>query len=776
VRILLIVPEIVGAVDRAPLLGASGVGSYTVGSSSFIPGKEPSMPRKVFAAIVLFSAFVCASCAKHPKGVSEGLAMPPRAEVNLNKGWKFVRQDVNGADQPGFDDSAWQAIDLPHTWNAEDGEDGTADLKAHPRGDYYRGVGWYRRHLSLDASQIKGKSLFIRFDAASIVADVYVNGKPAGNHKGMFAAFCFDVTPLLTAGDNVIAVKVDNSFNKDVPPLNADFTFFGGLYRGVNLLVLDPLSVSPMDDASSGVYVKQVSVQPDIADLEITTKLRNASQDSKTATVKCEVLDANGNVVRSSSGTTEVAANGSADSVQTIEMSHPHLWNAKKDPYLYEVRVSVADGSTVTDRVEQPLGVRFFKVIPDEGFILNGVSYPLHGVNRHQDRPHKGWAISPADHEEDFKLIMEMGCTGIRLAHYQHAQEFYDLCDRGGLVVWAEACMVNEVTASQAFDDVAKRQVRELIKQNYNHPAICFWSVYNELRRVTGLNPQQQEIQGQHQIDLVKQLNDECHQLDPTRLTTAATNQEKPEHPLNTITDLIGFNRYYGWYSKTAEDWQEELDKIHQILADHCVGISEYGAGASIHFHEANPPKKPKSTLSPFHTEEWQCYVHEQAYNAMKVRRWLWGTFLWNMFDFAADQRHEGDHAGINDKGMVTYDRKVKKDVFYFYKANWTSDPFVYVTERRWSPRGAGNAPVKVYSNCDSVDLKVNGKSLGAQQNVDHTFVWDGVQLNPGSNTLEAVSNQGGRWIVDKITVNYDPNFKQQVPTTAPVGALDLKD
>ncbi|HSV13900.1 MAG TPA: glycoside hydrolase family 2 TIM barrel-domain containing protein, partial [Tepidisphaeraceae bacterium] len=663
------------------------------------------MTRRFLPWCALLISIVCASCANQsaPTTSVAGISAPPRVVKNLSPNWKFIRQDVPGAEQPAFDDSSWDSINLPHTWNARDGEDGTADVKANPRGDYYRGVGWYRRQLTLDPNQVKGKSVFLRFDAASIEADVFVNGKHAGNHKGMFAAFCFDVTPLLNAsGDNIIAVKVNNAMNPDIPPLNADFTFFGGLYRGVNVLVLDPLSITPLDDASSGVYVKQAKVDADHADLEITTKLRNADSATKSASVKCEVLDAGGNVVQSSNGNAQVAAGADADSVQTIGIDHPHLWNAKKDPYLYQVRVTVSDGSNVVDRVTQPLGIRFFKADPDQGFFLNGASYPLHGVNRHQDRPDKGWAISPADHAEDFALIMEMGCTGIRLAHYQHAQEFYDLCDKGGLVVWAEACLVNEVTASQAFDDVARQQVRELVKQNFNHPAICFWSLFNELRDPGGVKGEQLEIQRKHQIDLVSSLNDEAHQLDPSRLTTGATNQPKPEYELNKITDVIAFNRYDGWYRKAATDWPKELDDTKAALPGRAIGISEYGAGGGIHMHEANPPRKPKGTVQAWHPEEWQCYVHEQAYGAMKQRPWLWGTFLWNMFDFAADNRHEGEHAGINDKGMVTYDRKVKKDVFFFYKANWTQTPVTYIAERRHTDRVYRTAPVKVYSNATS--------------------------------------------------------------------------
>ena len=685
-------------------------------------------------------------------------AAEPRSVIDLNGDWKFVRADRFGAAAPSFDDSTWEAVTLPHTWNNLDGEDG---------GDnYYRGAGWYRRHLTLDAD-LAGKSLFLKFDGASSVTDVFVNGKPAGRHEGMFAAFCFDVTGLLrTSGDNVVAVRVDNGKNPDVPPISADFTFFGGIYRSVHLLVLNPLSITPLDDASSGVYVKQAKVSVDAANLEITAQLRNAGNADKSATVSCELLDADGKSVGESHGDVQISAAAATAAVQQIHVDHPHLWNGRKDPYLYRMRVTVSDGTTVVDRVVEPVGLRFFTVDPDKGFFLNGRSYPLHGVNRHQDRIDQGWAISPAEQEEDFKLIMEMGCTGIRLSHYQHAQDFYDLCDRGGLVVWAEACLVNSVTVSKAFDDTVMQQLKELIKQNFNHPSICFWSLFNELGDPRSLPAVERQRQNKHQIDLITQLNDLAHQLDNTRVTTAATSRLDPLYPLNRITDVIAFNPYDGWYVKTPADWPAELDRIHSAIPGRSSAVSEYGAGASIYQHEANP-SQPKAG-GPWHPEEWQCTVHEAAYAAMKDRPWLWGTFLWNMFDFAADQRNEGDHPGRNDKGMVTYDRKTKKDVFYFYKANWSDESFVYVTDRRFTPRDQQRGPVKIYSNCDSVELKMNGESLGPKTTDNHIFIWPDVQLKLGENQLEAIGKKGDQQYTDAATIVYDPAAHVVRPTTTP--------
>lgn len=684
-----------------------------------------------------------------------------RQAQDLDPGWKFIEQDVAGAQEAAFDDSAWQSISLPHTWNNLDGA-GNGPVRA----DYYRGPGWYRRHIDLSAGAFAGKRLFLKFDAASKDTDVYVNGKPAGpTHKGMFGAFCFDVTALMNlTGDNVVAVRCDNSADPAVAPLTADFTFYGGIYRSVHLLVLNPLAVTPLDDAGPGVYLKQAQVSADHADVEITTKVQNAAAADQAASVKCEVLDGDDHVVQQSMQSATITAGATSDVVQTVSVDHPHLWNARKDPYLYHVRVTVSGPGGATDQVIQPLGLRFYRVDPDLGFFLNGQSYPLHGVNRHQDRQDMGWAITPKEHQEDFDLIMEMGCTAIRLSHYEHAQEFYDLCDKGGLVVWAEDGMVNSVGPTQDFETNIKQQLTELIKQNFNHPSICFWSLYNELRDPPrGAAGVQQH---QHYVDVVTHLNDLAHQLDPTRLTTAAT-LLAPTDQLNKITDVIALNKYFGWYNGTRTEWPQQLDIWRTALPGRDIGVSEYGAGASILEHEFDP-KQPVTT-STWHPEEWQCLVHESAYAAMKDRPWLWGTFLWAMFDFGSATRHEGDHLGINDKGLITYDRKTKKDAFYFYKANWSDLPFVHVNDSRYTPRNLGNGPVKIYSNCDSVELQVNGRSLGSQTAADHIFIWPSATLRVGNNDFLATGTRAGRDYSDECQIVYDPNAVTFHPTTLPI-------
>ena len=667
-----------------------------------------------------------------------GAAISPRADISLDDGWRFIRQDMPGAQAVDFDDNGWQSIHLPHTWNNLDGEDGG--------NNYYRGPAWYRRRLRADPVYA-GKEIYLKFDGAATVTDVYVNGRSVGEHRGNFGAFCFDVTSFMNHdGDNLIAVRVDNAYNPDIPPLSGDFTVFGGLYRDVHLLALDRLSVTPLDYASPGVFLKQDRVSDRQAKLDIITEIRNVSGVSKRATIKTRITDAKGRLVHSTS-TRKMAPDGTTQTVdQHVTLRRPHLWDGVDDPYLYQVTVDVMDGKRVTDEVTQPLGLRYFHVDPNQGLFLDGKHYALHGVDRHQDRLNKGWAISPADHLQDFDLIREMGCTGIRLAHYQHAQYFYSLCDRGGLVVWAELPLVNRLGKSAAFAENARAQLTELIKQSYNHPSILFWSLFNELQfpkpRNAPANP--------NDWALIVQLNKLAHQLDPTRLTTAASDIN-PAHPVNFITDLIAFNRYYGWYGGKPGDWPKALDDLHRKYPNRCIAISEYGAGASIYQHEQDP-KQPQAG-GRWHPEEWQSVVHEAAWKAMETRPFLWGTFIWNMFDFASDGRHEGDTPGRNDKGMMTYDRKTKKDTFFWYKANWTTDPFVYITSRRFTPRAAGPIEVKIYSNCDRVSLNVNGHLIGAQTAPDHIFLWTNVALTTGADRIEAIGEKNGRRVRDSCVI-----------------------
>ncbi len=647
-----------------------------------------------------------------------------RVNLDLNSAWKFIRADITGAQEIKFDDSGWTAINLPHTWNNIDGQDGG--------NDYYRGIGWYRKHITIDGAY-QGKSIYLRFEGANSVADVYVNGTYVGQHRGGYSAFCFDVTAQVRPGAaNLIAVKVNNAHNDDIPPLSADFTFFGGIYRGVQLLITDKLCITPLDFASPGVYLQTTNVNAAAADLQITAKIKNNHDRSRNVTLKTTIVDAANRIVASSTSARTVAAGANYDFVQKMTISKPRLWNGLRDPYLYRAYVELRDGSTVVDLVDQPLGIRYFHVDPNQGFILNGKYLDLHGVNRHQDRLDKGWAIGPAEHREDFNLIKEMGCTAVRLAHYQHAEYFYQLCDSGGMVVWAEIPFVNNVTISDGFYENAKQQLLELIRQNYNHPAIFFWGLGNEIK-VTPGSP----------AELLQQLNDLAHAEDPARLTAYAADYATE---YSWLTDVNGFNKYDGWYTGTYNQVPGWCDAIHANRPHHNVGVSEYGAGAGIYIHSLTPENQD-------HSEEYQCLFHEAYWQSFQNRPFIWGKFIWNMFDFAVDFRDEGDTPGRNDKGMVTYDRKTKKDVFFYYQANWTDTPVLYIAARRFTERKNEETDVKIYSNCDSVELQVNGVSLGTQKGrSDRVFLWTGANLASGENIIAAAGIKDGVRYSDSCT------------------------
>ena len=436
-----------------------------------------------------------------------------------------------------------------------------------------------------------------------------------------------------------------------------------------------------------------------------------------------------------------------------LTVGRPHLWNGRVDPYLYRVEVSVlsADGGAVVDAVAAPLGIRTFSVDAAKGFILNGKPYPLHGVDVHQERQDKGWAISAADEAQDVALIMEMGCTGVRAAHYQHSENFYDLCDRAGLVVWAEVPVVDRLGSSAAFTENARQQYVELIRQNFNHPCICFWSAGNEVDASGG----NFNKAGPAVYAWFREMAKLGRAEDPSRLTAAAY-REKFSPPAD-VTDVFGLNIYLGWYDASFDDLATYIEKHDQNGARGKWAVTEYGAGASIYFHSEKPVRMD-------HTEEYQAIYHEKNWAVLKEHPEIWGKFVWAMFDFASDGRFEGDHAGINDKGLVTHDRLVKKDAFYFYKANWSEEPTVHIASKRFSVRGVESIAVKVYSNAPRVELAVDGVALGEKGNENGTFLWDGVKLRVGENRVVATGIFGdGRRVVDEGVFTYTPGAATEV-------------
>lgn len=655
-----------------------------------------------------------------------------RIEIPLNENWKFSKGNPGNVYQINFDDSGWQNVSLPNTWNNLDGQDG---------GTYYRGSGWYRKSFIIPEN-LNLKKIFIRFGAANMIADVYLNGKFVGEHKGGYAAFIFDITKFINFGSkNILAVKVDNTDFKNsdefhLAPLDADYTMDGGLYRKVKLIVTNDLHISLTDYASPGIFITQKNVSDNHADISLLSELKNDSNKKQEITLNSSIYDKDGKIVTNNSRNIFISPNASSNCIQSFSINNPHLWNGRNDPYLYKVVVSIYKNKKLFDEVSQPLGLRYFKVDPDKGFFLNGKPYKLHGFCLHEDKKNKGRAISNSDRKEEMDYMLDIGATIVRLAHYQHGQDMYRLCDKSGIVVWTEIPLVNHIDTSSYFAINCEQQLKELIRQNYNHPSILFWGIFNELGNVKGPDP----------ISLVKNLNKLAKKEDSTRYTTAAANYS--DIPAAFVTDVLGLNKYFGWYNGTSKELGTYLDKWHHEHPDRAIGLSEYGAGASIYQHEDNP-KQPR-TDGPWHPEEYQTNFHEIVWKEIEARPYIWFSTLWNGFDFASDSRREGFQPGINDKGIITQDHATKKDAYYWYKVNWNPAPMVHITDKRFTKRDTSSINIKVYSNADEVELILNGASLGKIQSKDHRFIWNSVLLKSGENNVKAVALIKGREYSDE--------------------------
>jgi len=664
-------------------------------------------------------------------------AQPPRAEIAFNSDWKFVRGDVEGASAEQFTDAAWQPVVLPHTWNAED---------ALPGDKMYQGPGWYRKEFNAPPDW-RGRRVFLRFGAASLAADVYLNGSKLGTHEGGFAAFCFEITRYLHQNArNALAVRVDNR-RGTISPLGGDFTIYGGLYRPVTVILTNSLDITPLDYAGPGVYLKQLSATIDMAQVEVTTKVSNTSDNTRFFIAQVTVMDEKGKTVTMQRASGAVSSGGFQNLKETIAIRRPRLWNGVKDPYFYTARVDLIEKGKRVDSVEQPLGVRDFHVDPQRGDILNGQPIQIHGVCLHQEGPN-GWAVSEKDEDADMAIMRDMGVNGVRLVHYQHSPHFLTLCDRYGIIAWSELALVNNTHHTDEFRQNLRQQLVELIRQNFNHPSIFMWSMYNEISSRT-----------EKPALIVKELVDLAHDEDPTRPTTGAASGDTMANLPDAINvlDLISLNIYDGWYGGKPEALGPNLDKYNLKYDSRGVSLSEYGAGASVKQHQQGMTERPNPN-SRFHPEEWQAIQHEIQLPIIQARPYMWGSFLWVMFDFASAGRHEGDTDGINDKGLVTRDRQVKKDAFFFYRANWNPDPMVYITSRRDDQRTSPATAIKIYSNCDKVTLKINGKSQGElTKKADYIYVRDGVTLTVGTNLIEADGTSPGKVAHDLCTWIYKP-------------------
>ena len=606
-----------------------------------------------------------------------------REITKIMKGWEFTGPD-----------GTTTTVDLPHTWNARDGQDGG--------NDYWRGTCIYRTHFAAPQFNTASHQVWIQFDGVNASAHVVLNGSPVCNHDGGYSTFRANITELLR-DENELTVEVDNSKNNRVYPQKADFTFYGGIYRDVSLMVVSKNHFTLDYFGGPGIRITP-TVQGADASVQVTTWHDGEGE------VSIELLDAAGNTV----------ATGKGPDI-TLTIFNAHLWNGVKDPYLYSCKARLVVNGTVEDETTTRFGVRSFKVDPKKGFFLNGKSYPLHGVSRHQDRKGLGNAITREMHDEDMALIKEIGANTIRLAHYQHDQYFYDLCDEVGMVVWAEIPYISEHMPNGRENTIS--QMKELIIQNYNHPCIVCWGVSNEITISTK--------DKKDMLDNHRQLNDLCHEMDKTRLTTLACYAMcGPFNRSAHITDMVSWNLYMGWYVPGFILNDLWMGFFHLCFPNRPFGYSEYGAEGMPNLHSTHPHRGD-------HTEEYQAKYHEYMLRCFKRHPWMWATHVWNMFDFAADARDQGGEPGMNHKGLVTFDRKTKKDSFYIYKAWWSDEPFVHICSKRYADRTENEIEVKVYSNQKQVSLYVNGEKL-AEQEGEHIFKFR-VKLN-GETKVQAVA------------------------------------
>ena len=636
-----------------------------------------------------------------------------RKTVNINRGWKFIKAEI-GPERAATAEGT--LLDLPYTWNGKDGQDGG--------NDYFRGVCTFVKKFVAPELEKDGR-LYLEFKGVNSSARVIFNGKEVCRHDGGYSTFRCDVTDLMNE-ENLLIVYADNSKTEKVYPQTADFTFYGGIYRDVNLIAVSKDHFDLDYHGAPGI-----AITPAVKDGKCTVKTDAyvTGEGEVTITIK----DAEGNAVAEGGNGEELA------------VENARLWDGTNDPYLYTASAVLRSGGKEVDRIEKRFGFRSFSVDPKKGFILNGRPYPLRGVCRHQDRPGVGNALTRQMHEEDMALIKEIGANTLRLAHYQHDDYFYDLCDEAGLIVWAEIPYISRHMPEA--NDNALSQMKELIYQQYNHTCIVMWGISNEIT-----------MYGKHKKNMLafhKKLNDFVHEADPTRLTTLAVfAMAGPMNKTAHITDVVAWNLYLGWYVPGFFLNDLWISLFHALYPKRCLGYSEYGAECMPALHSAHPKRGDNS-------EEYQASYHEFMLRCFARHHYMWGTYVWNMFDFAADARNQGGEPGMNHKGLVTFDRKTRKDSFYIYKAYWSKEPFVHIAGKRFANRTGRSTTVKVYTNCGSAELYCNGKKLDGKTKDGRAFVFK-VKLSD-VNELRAVSGGCTDECVIKKVSKPDPDYKLHV-------------
>jgi beta-galactosidase len=688
-----------------------------------------------------------------------------RTRYTINEGWRYHADGLNLAEKPATPDESWERVSLPHTWNATDPFDDEPS--------YRRGIGWYRKRLPLDGA-LQGKRIFLHFEGANQVADVYVNGAFAGQHRGGYTAFTIDITPYVkfdgAANENLIAVQVDNSHSPFIPPLSIGYALYGGIYRDVWLVATDQVHVAMTDHGSPGVFV----TTPEVSRAQGVAAVRgvavNDGSSAKQLRVVNAVLDATGARVAEASGTVSVQGGGSAAWSQRLPaIRTPRLWSPD-DPYLYTVQTDVYDGPVRRDRVTSPLGFRWFAFAPATGFSLNGAKLQLRGTNRHQDYAGVGSAMSNDLHVRDMRLIKEMGANFVRLAHYPQDPAVLEAADRLGLLLWEEIPVVNYITPAPEFTRTAETMLREMIRQHYNHPSVVMWGTMNE---VFLWGPEGFRIRKQVDTAYAREVqryaahvDSLARREDPTRASAMATHMsgDYDAYGISSIPQVLGLNIYDGWYSGTFDGLGINLDRRHRQNPERVLFVSEYGAEDDSRVESLEPERFDFSGT-------WVRRYHEAYLEQINARPWLAGTAVWNEFDFSQPETG-GSIPYMNQKGLLTWDRK-PKDVYYLYKANWNPAPMVYIASRGWTVRGGpATQPVDVYSNLPSVELFLNGRSLGAKSpSAVRRATWD-VPLAAGENVLAARGTRDGATYDDRLAVRFTPRPDRLADASVPFTGL----
>ncbi len=668
-----------------------------------------------------------------------------REVTPFNNGWEFKKGPfpTDAMQTAARWNADWEQVNVPHTWNADDMQKKT--------NSFYAGVAYYRKHYVFPES-LEGKRLFLRFEGVGACAEVYVNGYLVGTHKGAYSAFVCEIGSQVRLGEeNEIVVKADNAARPDVIPVNhALFGVYGGIYRPVWLIVTEPCNIVVNDCASPGVYITQKNVSKQSADVSVRVKLDNATLAPATLELENAIYTREGKLVKVHRQSFELTPQGVQNYVSDFKISHPHLWQGREDPYLYKVVSRLKQDGQVIDEVIQPLGLRKYEAVAGKGFFLNGKKYPMYGVTRHQDWWGMGSALTNREHDFDLEQIMEVGATTVRFAHYQQSDYIYSRCDTLGLIIWAEIPFVNRVTG-QEWDNV-HQQMRELIRQSFNHPSIYVWGIHNEVYHPHG-----------YTAALTQSVHDLCKLEDPDRYTVAVNGYGHAEHPVNGNTDIQGMNRYFGWYEKKIQDIKPWIEKMEKEYPWQRLMLTEYGADANIE-HQTELLGDALNWGSDFYPETFQTKTHEYQWGVISQHPYILASYLWNMFDFAVPQWKRGGVDARNMKGLITFDRKIRKDAFYWYKANWSKEPVLYLTQRRNTERERRETSVTVYSNLGTPRVFLNGRELDGVRKgyTDVHYIFDQVTLAEGRNVLRAVIVSDGKVYTDEIVWNYNGEHVRQ--------------